>query len=94
MDKYRGRVLDDRLINELNEMAKAKNPDKYGLPIENGITKEFIDVVHKYYLDKKQEEENNSVLDGVKKCAFDCDNPVWEKGASYCKEHMECDDWS
>ena len=30
----------------------------------------------------------------VSKCSFDCDNPVYEDGASYCKEHMECDDWT
>ena len=37
---------------------------------------------------------NNVVLDAVKKCAFDCENPVFEKGASYCKMHMKIDDWS
>ena len=38
--------------------------------------------------------QDNVVLPDVKKCAFDCENPVWEKGASYCKMHMEIDDWS
>jgi len=40
------------------------------------------------------EAQVNVALGNVSKCSFDCDNPVYEEGASYCKEHMECDDWT
>ena len=32
--------------------------------------------------------------DSINKCSFDCDNPVYKDGASYCDEHMKCDDWT
>ena len=52
----------------------------------------------RYFTEKAIEELrcklNKLLLDDVIKCAFDCENPVFEKGASYCKMHMEIDDWS
>lgn len=44
---------------------------------------------------KDAEEQVKKInIDDVSKCCFACDNPVYKDGASYCKEHMECDDWT
>ena len=46
------------------------------------------------YAKQYRQEQVTLGLPSVSKCSFDCDNPVYEDGASYCKEHMECDDWT
>ena len=61
-------------------------------------TGKVVDNTNQPYIDDYikwlESKVNNVVLDDVKKCAFDCENPVFEKGASYCKMHMEIDGWS
>ena len=59
--KYRSRVLEDKLLKDLDKKCKSINPYSYGLPIENGISKEFNDIVYQYYLDKKRAEESNLI---------------------------------
>ena len=72
----------DRLQKHIEDRNGAGTYDLRGSILEADIL---------YFVEK---EVNNVVLDDVKKCAFDCENPVFEKGASYCKMHMEIDGWS
>ena len=73
---------------------------KWGEPTRTWFTKEsppiynhktLLEFAEDYYQNRVK---NNVTLGNVSKCSFDCDNPVYEEGASYCKEHMECYDWT